>query len=165
MGFFLYGQASAAELPPGSVPNTPTYQVGMTAYNAVAGQTDSTPDITASGAFSDPDIVTARSRDLADELPFGTVIAITAASSSPSCGYDVVKDLIGLRVIADTMNARMHNKIDVMLAGGTARSNPARTLGVCDVEIKVVGYVDIADMPKDQTALQAAVGISKLASK
>src|SRR3989344_3796760 len=87
-------------------PSLPTYQVRMTGYNAVAAQTDSDPEITASGAYADPDIIAARSRDLADELPFGTVIAVTAASSSPECGYDLVDNLIGLRVIADTMNAR-----------------------------------------------------------
>lgn len=161
MGFFLYGQAAAATLPQGIAPDYPTYQVGMTAYNAVPEQTDGSPDVTASGVYADPDLIAARSRDLADQLPFGTVIAVTAASSSPSCGYEKAGELIGLRVIADTMSARMHNKVDVLFE----RPKDARTLGVCKVQIAVVGHVDISNMPKDQATLQEAMDITKLASK
>lgn len=144
----------------------PSYSVSMTAYNAVPGQTDSTPDITASGAFSNPDIIAARSRDLADELPFGTVIEVVAASSSPNCGLELVKDQIGLRVIGDVMNARMVNKVDILFdttdtarAGGKTH-NTARVLGRCsEVEIRVVGKIDIRDMPTTQKELRLALGI------
>lgn len=151
---------AAADAPP-----APTYSVAMTAYNAVPGQTDGDPTTTASGAYSDPDVIAARSLDLADELPFGTVIDIVAASSSPSCGYDLVGGDIGLRVIGDTMNARMHNKIDILF--GTDHKvrvsgksvNAARALGICDsVTIKVVGHIDIKDIPKTQDGLRLAVG-------
>lgn len=159
MGFFVWAPlaagplASASEQAPALV--QPTYSVAMTGYNAVPGQTDDNPEITASGAYSDPDIVAARSRDLADQLPFGTVIEIVAASSTPGCGYSAVSDDIGLRVIADTMNARMHNKIDILFGG----YRTARTFGVCDnVEIRVVGTVDINHMPKSQDDLRLAVG-------
>ena len=52
-------------------PTYPTYSVAMTGYNAVPEQTDSDPTTTASGAYSDPDVVAARSVDLADELQIG----------------------------------------------------------------------------------------------
>lgn len=174
VGFFVYGTASAATLPASWTDQKveyPTYQVAMTGYNAVPGQTDDTPEITASGAFSNPDIIAARSRDLAAELPFGTVIAVTAASSSPKCGYDLVEGLVGLRVIADTMNARMHNKVDILFdtedrvkVGGKSTS-AARTLGVCNVEIAVVGHVDPAKIPASQLELQAALGPTPFAGK
>ncbi|HEV3245013.1 MAG TPA: hypothetical protein VG102_01510, partial [Candidatus Paceibacterota bacterium] len=111
-------------------------KVAMTAYNAVEEQTSSHPNITASGAFSNPNIVAARSQDLSAELPFGTVIEIDSASSSAACGYGAVSKNIGLRVIADVMNAKMRNKIDILLpqkkimADGTI-ANPARILGLC----------------------------------
>ncbi len=144
----------------------PSYTVDMTAYNAVPEQTSSHPNITASGAFSDPYIVAARSQDLASQLPFGTVIEVDAASSSPTCGYNVVGKQIGLRVVADAMNVKMHNRIDILLPlneitqnGGT--ENPAIILGICKrVTIHVVGHVDIATIPKTQAQLVAALQAS-----
>jgi 3D (Asp-Asp-Asp) domain-containing protein len=153
---FMTGVASADA---STTPPLPTYAVAMTAYNAVASQTDGSPDITASGAFSDPNIMAARSEDLSDELPFGTVIAIEAATSSPSCGYNKVGQLIGLRVIADAMNPKMKNKVDIMFpqkvttASGKTE-NPAIVLGICkDVTIQVVGYVDPSNIPQTQGEL------------
>jgi len=143
----------------------------MTAYNALPEQTDSNPDITASGAFSDPDIIAARSRDLADELPFGTVISVTAASSSVNCGLPLVRDMIGLRVIADSMHPRKRNQIDILfdhtetVKVGGKRTNPARALGVCKgVQIEVVGYIDPRHMPKNQLELKIALGETTLAA-
>jgi 3D (Asp-Asp-Asp) domain-containing protein len=148
----------------------PAYQVGLTGYNAVPAQTDNDPEVTASGAYSNPDVVAARSRDLADELPFGTVIAITAAGPSPDCGYGLVDNLIGLRVIADTMNSRMHNKVDILfdtdatVKAGGKEVNAARALGVCrNVTISVVGHVDPTHIPKDQLGLKLAIGQNVLA--
>jgi 3D (Asp-Asp-Asp) domain-containing protein len=143
----------------------------MTAYNAVPEQTDSSPGLTASGAFSDPDIVAARSADLADELPFGTVIMITyAATSTPNCGIGLVDDQIGLRVIADSMHPRKRNQIDLLfdqtdkVKVGGKLINPARALGVCkDVMISVVGHIDIKHMPKNQMALRLAIGLLQIA--
>ena len=138
----------------------------MTGYNAVAAQTDGDPHITASGAFSNPDIIAARSQDLADELPFGTVIEVVAASSSPNCGYGLVDDQIGLRVIADSMHSRMRNKIDILfdmqdtVRAGGKETNPAIALGVCKrVQIRVVGKIDMKNIPTTQTGLRIAVGM------
>ena len=150
-------------------PEEPAYKtlsVAMTGYNAVPEQTDSDPYTTASGAYSDPDIVAARSVDLADELPFGTVIAISPASTTPTCGLNVVGDMVGLRVIADSMHPRKRNQIDILLEVKPVgwKSNPAVTLGVCkNIQIQVVGHINISHMPHSQTELKAALAKAPLA--
>ena len=179
VGFFVYGSAATSALPSAwtnqipQTPANPSYQVTLTGYNAVAEQTDGDPFTTASGTFSDPDIVAARSSDLADELPFGTVISFSpSATSSPNCGFDLVDGMVGLRVVADSMNARMRNKIDILFdtdmkvkVSGKS-TNPARALGICkDVRIEVVGHIDPKHMPKNQTELKLALGQSMLADK
>lgn len=144
-----------------AVPTGDTLAVAMTAYNAVPDQTDGNPLVTSIGVYSDPEVVAARSADLGSELPYGTVIEVDAASSSPSCGYGIVGNEIGLRVIADAMNAKMKDKIDILLpqqakmpSGKTA--NPAIMLGICNkVTIKVVGHIDTSNMPQSQTELAA----------
>ena len=103
----LANAAPAAVQAPVEPTPTASYSVSMTAYNAVPGQTDSDPTTTASGAYSNPEIVAARSQDLASELPYGTVIRVEAATTTPNCGYNAVAGQVGYRVIADAMNARM----------------------------------------------------------
>ncbi len=146
----------------------PTLVVKMTAYNAVVGQTDSTPFLTSIGAYTDPDIIAARSPDLADELPYGTVIEVVPASTSTArdvnCGREFVHEEIGLRVIGDAMNPRIHNTIDILLdhhdfvtVNGKKR-NPAKALGMCkNVTIKIVGRIDTKKMPKSQDELKLAL--------
>ena len=175
VGFFVYSGVGGAAAPTAwasEMPPAPTYQVSMTAYNAVPAQTDSDPLVTASGILSNPDIVAARSQDLADELPFGTVINVLAATSSPNCGLGLVHDMIGLRVIADSMHPRKHNQIDIMfdpqdtVKVGSKPTNPAIVLGMCkDVRIQVVGFIDLKHVPKTQLELQAMVSGPSLASK
>lgn len=178
LGLFLWSPLASAdlalamptELPP--EPVYPTYSVSMTGYNAVAEQTDGDPHITASGAYSNPNIVAARSVDLADELPFGTVIEVMSGTTTPACGFDVAKPSIGLRVVADSMHSRMRNKIDIMFPvdeyvrqGGKTR-NVARALGMCKgISIRVVGKVDIKRIPKTQQELRLAVGILEKAGE
>src|SRR5665213_431859 len=116
MGLFLLsGTASAVAITPAQpAVQPPTYEVKLTAYNAVAAQTDSNPLVTASGAFSNPEVIAARSRDLATELPFGTIISISRpVATSVNCGFDVAASQIGYRVIADSMNSRKVNQVDV----------------------------------------------------
>ena len=144
-------------------PSSPIYTVSMTGYNAVPGQTDNNPFDTASGVYADADLVAARSSDLADKLPFGTVIQLvpTDASSTPGCERSLVEPLIGLRVIADAMHPRKRNQIDILFHSDSAvkiaagkRMNPARALGMCkDVEIQVVGHIDVSKMPQSQVQL------------
>ena len=68
------------------------------------------------------------------------------------------------RVIADAMNARMHNKVDILLDQnakamiGNKAIDAAHALGVCkNVSIRVMGRVDISKMPKSQEELARLV--------
>lgn len=164
-------QAPLSLQAPQAVRVAPTYTLTLTAYNAVPGQTDDTPFVTASGAYTNPEVVAARSQDLRQELPFGTIIAITGPanpSASGTCGYQAVGDTIGYRVVADTMNARYTNRIDVVfgehdryLLPGGGTMNAASILGVCPgVEVRVVGFIDISkpkNLPKTQAEVVALV--------
>lgn len=140
-----------------------TYQVSMTAYNAVPGQTDANPFVTASGMTSIPEVVAARSRDMAAELPFGTVIRVERTTmDTPSCRFSEVEHQIGYRIIADTMHWRWTHKIDVLLDHTNTvpvngrQVNPAIALGHCTgVTATVVGKVDMKNPPTTQTELAA----------
>lgn len=137
----------------------------LTAYNAVPAQTDNNPMWTASGAFSNPEVVAARSSDLAYKLPYGTVIAIEHAGyDTPSCGYSKVESQIGYRVIADAMNPRISNTVDVLLDQHKTvldygrLINPGLVLGRCgQVTIKVVGHIAVKDIPATQAELAQMV--------
>jgi 3D (Asp-Asp-Asp) domain-containing protein len=173
MGLFLLSGAATA-----ATPALPSYSVALTGYNAVPGQTDDDPFVTASGAYSNPQVVAARSQDLADELPFGTIIEVDGPSTSDGlCGHDIVAPIVGYRVIADTMNARYTNRIDILfstksnyiMADGKVK-NAANVLGICGgATIRVVGFIDITHpnrLPKTQADLAAIVrGDNSLALK
>ena len=172
MGFsLLFGSAS---LPMGNVaeaqstvPAKPGHLVTVTAYNAVPGQTDDSPFETASGAYSNPEVVAARSGNLAEEMPFGTIIELdgSTVSSEGTCGIRAVASRIGYRVIADTMNARYTDRIDVLFDTEVNHARPdgravnvANVLGICKgVTARVVGHVDIHRIPKTQAELAALV--------
>lgn len=166
MGFLLLSGGAYPPAGAQKAPVAPSYAVTLTAYNAVPEQTDSDPHITASGARSNPEVVAARSRDLAGDLPFGTIIEIDGTNASKeSCGYDIVAPIIGYRVIADTMNARYTDRIDLLfsteadytLASGRVR-NAGIVLGICEgVTVRAVGYVDIRRIPKTQAELAELV--------
>ena len=180
MGFLLFSSGAMAlpahaMAPKGNAALLPSYAVTLTAYNAVPAQTDSDPLVTASGAYSNPEVVAARSRNLADELPFGTIIEIDGSNASKeSCGYSIVAPIIGYRVIADTMNARFTDRIDVLfstksnytLTGGNVK-NAGQVLGICGgITVRVVGRIDIDRIPKTQSELAAlVVGTGSLALK
>ncbi|HWU24473.1 MAG TPA: hypothetical protein VN086_01840 [Candidatus Paceibacterota bacterium] len=140
----------------------------LTAYNAVPAQTDNNPYWTASGAFSNPEVVAARSGDLAAKLPYGTVIEIDRAGyDTPSCGYSKVESQIGYRVIADAMNPRIVNTVDVLLDQKNTvpyngyQINPGRALGVCgQVTIRVIGHISVKDIPETQAELAQMVNPS-----
>ncbi|MEK7086463.1 MAG: hypothetical protein AAB951_01600 [Patescibacteria group bacterium] len=153
-------------------PIIPSYTVALTAYNAVPEQTDDTPFETASGAYSNPEIVAARSVDMADKLPFGTIIEIDGSNISPTdtdCGYAVVARHIGYRIIEDSMNPRLTERIDILFGTEVSHTNKngkvrnaANVLGICKgVTVRVVGRVDRNHIPKTQAELTAFVkGIS-----
>ncbi len=139
--------------------------VMLTAYNALPEQTDSNPSVTASGAPSNPEVVMARSSDLAEYLPYGTIVAVEyAGKDSEGCRFNTVSGLIGYRVIADAMNARMHDKVDVLLDHTETvevhgkQMNPALALGLCHgVSIRPVGRIKISEMPATQEELRKLV--------
>jgi len=174
MGFFLLSGIQAPIAP--TAPTLPSYPVTLTAYNAVPEQTDESPFETASGIYSNPAIVAARSQDLSKELPFGTIVELDIegpAAPDNSCGYNIVKPIIGYRVIADTMNARFTDRIDVLfdtesnykLADGRTK-NAGMILGICKgVTARVVGFINLnktSRIPKTQAELSALVnGTSK----
>ena len=163
VGFFVFSGTALAvptAVSAPAAPITPAYTVALTGYNAVPAQTDGNPLVTASGAYSNPEVVAARSQDLGEELPFGTVIAIDGpADAQNNCGFGVVGDTIGYRVIADTMNQKFTDRVDVLFPKADTRANNrAVVLGVCnDVTIRVVGHVDINHMPKTQAELAAII--------
>ncbi|MDO8593511.1 MAG: hypothetical protein Q7R59_01270 [bacterium] len=177
MGFLLLSGGTMALPAHAQAPKAPaqSYAVTLTAYNAVSAQTDGDPLVTASGAFSNPEVVAARSRDLADELPFGTIIEIDGSDAlKENCGYDVVAPVIGYRVIEDTMNARYTDRVDVLLntkANYTTMDkgmkNAAEVLGICKgITVRVVGFIDIDHIPETQAELSRLVrGVSALAFK
>lgn len=174
MGFLLfpgtpYALPAALSAPTVSLP---AYSVTLTGYNAVPAQTDDSPFTTASGAYSNPEVVAARSRDLADKLPFGTIIEIDGPTEpSKTCGYGVVAPLVGYRVIADTMNARYTDHIDVLFSMSDSykrtngkSTNASDVLGVCaSTTVRVVGFVNISkpsNLPKTQAALASLISSS-----
>lgn len=147
------------------------YTVKVTAYNAVPAQTDDDPSITASGARSNPELIVARSRDLASELPFGTVVAFErAASDTPNCRFEAVEHLIGYRVVGDTMASRWTKKMDILfdqhdtVSVNGREHNPSIAMGICnEVTVRVVGHIDIKDIPSTQAELAEMFGEGKLA--
>jgi len=180
MGFFFLSGAMSvlpAQAQAPQAPSIPNYTVTLTAYNAVPEQTDNDPFVTASGAYSNPEVVAARSQDLASELPFGTIIELDGpANAHNPCGYRVVEPIIGYRIIADTMNARYTDRIDILFstesnyitAGGRTK-NAGTVLGICSgVTIRVVGHIDgtrPGKFPKTQKQLAALVNGEDLALK
>lgn len=168
-GFLVWtGESGTAhgEIIKNPAPVTPkieTISVRLTGYNALAEQTDGDPEVTASGASSNPEVIVARSRDLADTLPYGTVISIEVPNDAVSCGFAEVEHLIGYRVLADTMSERKLKQIDVMFnksdkvrIDGKIR-NPAVAVGVCKANIRVVGKIALKDIPDTQAELTIMV--------
>jgi len=146
----------------------------LTAYNAVPGQTDNTPFITAVGAYSNPEVIAARSRDLAGKLPYGTIIKIEQVGmDTPNCRYSAVEDQIGYRVIADAMNPRITNTVDVLLNQHKKvwvdgrMVNPALAVGRCAaVSVTVVGHIPVSEIPMTQGELAKIVeGGSEIAKR
>ncbi len=148
-----------------SLKNIETRVVKVTAYNAVPEQTDADPMTTASGARSNPEVVAARSVDLKEMLPFGTVVKLSrSASDSENCRFGQVEPLIGYRVIADSMHSRKREQIDILLDQNETvpvhgkEVNPALALGLCSgVTVEVVGRIAVKDIPETQIELAALV--------
>ena len=172
----MFSGTPAVSAPAPTTPALPSYAVTLTSYNAVPSQTDGDPMTTASGLRSNPEVIAARSGDLATDLPFGTVIAIEHAGAyTNNCGCDKVDPLIGYRVVGDSMNSRFRSRVDVLLDQddtvkvGSVVMNPSRALGVCgDVTVHVVGFMKLSDVPGTQAELvqmvQESAGSGEIAA-
>lgn len=146
----------------------------VSSYNLLPEQTDEDPSHTASGLKSNPEVMAARSRDLATSLPYGTVIRIVPKNydTNTSCGMSKVEGKIGYRVLTDTMHARKTNQIDIMLdhtdtisLNGKER-NPSVVLGLCDdVDIEIVGRLSLKEIPSTQKELAKLFETKKVASR
>ncbi|QFP76468.1 hypothetical protein [Deinococcus sp. AJ005] len=84
--------------------------VRATAYNSLAGQTDSTPFITATGTRTRPGVV-ALSRDMLRSFPYGTRITIEDLSGR-------YNNLLRGRtfIVEDTMAARKTGSLDIWMS-------------------------------------------------
>lgn len=90
------------------------YKVTATMYYAVPGQCDESPLVTACGYKINPKKATqhkwiAVSRDLLKKFKYGDKVRLTNAG-----------DKDGIYTIADTMNKRFKNKIDILETEGTS---------------------------------------------
>lgn len=89
--------------------------VTLTCYHAVAGQCDEDSLTTASGAqiCSTDSAYTHRyiavSRDLLEELPYGTLIEVSGCS---------IEEYNGVWLVADTINKRYEGCVDVLISPG-----------------------------------------------
>ncbi|MFK7603844.1 hypothetical protein ACI3L1_16705 [Deinococcus sp. SM5_A1] len=99
--------------------------VRATAYNSLAGQTDSTPFITATGTRTRPGVV-ALSRDLLRSFPYGTRITIEDLSGR-------YNNLLRGRtfIVEDTMAARKTGSLDIWMG----RRSDAINFGARQVRI------------------------------
>ena len=176
-GFLVWSGASTGALQvssqvsaPGNTAVSEVYSVKLTGYNAVPEQTDSDPNTTASGAKSNYETIVARSRDMAEIFPYGTIISLETPKGDKSCGFKEVEHLVGYRVVADTMHERKRRQMDIMfnmadvVSLGGKPTNPAVVVGVCDITVRIVGKVAIKDIPKTQAELALLVN-KKLAMK
>ena len=98
-----------------------TYTVRATAYSSTADQTDSTPFITASGAYVKDRIIAA------NFLPFGTIVRIP----------EIYGDK--LFVVEDRMHERYWYNVDIWFS----ERNLAKEFGAKKVRIEVVAVNDL----------------------
>jgi len=99
-----------------------TYTVRATGYSSTPDQTDSTPFVTASGAYVRDGIIAANVYENGRRLPFGTLVRIP----------EIYGDKIF--VVEDRMNIRYKNNIDIWFP----ETQLAREFGSKKVTIEIV---------------------------
>lgn len=84
--------------------------VNGSAYNSLRNQTDSTPNITATGTRTRPGVI-AVSRDLLRSYPYGTRITLSDPTGK-------MNHLLKGRVfiVEDTMNKSRYNSVDIWMS-------------------------------------------------
>lgn len=119
---------TTAPMAQGAVRTGRTAIVRATAYNSLAGQTDSTPFITATGTRTRPGVV-ALSRDLLRSFPYGSKIMLEDMSGRYN---NLLRGRIF--VVEDTMAARKTNSLDIWMGTRSeAIQFGARTLRITAV--------------------------------
>lgn len=118
----------------------PVLEVKATGYNSLVSQTDSTPNITATGEKTRFGII-AVSRDLlGDELPYGSLVRIREHGSyynGRGAGrYQDLLDTQDLFIVEDTMHQRKQNQVDVWFP----RLSDALNWGVRQAEVEIIRY-------------------------
>ena len=105
--------------------------VQVTSYNSLVGQTDSTPNITATGTRTRYGVVAA-SRDLVRAYGYGAKVKIVKWNTARGCNPNIVPKNMTF-VIEDTMNARFTRKIDIWMPSRTQSIN----FGRCVAQIQI----------------------------
>ena len=124
---------------PQGASSSPSYILKATGYNSHASQTDSTPDITATGTTTAFGIIAA-SRDLLDdEIPYGSLVRIRDLGNYQSGrGAGNFQDLLNetLFIVEDTMHPRKVDQVDIWFP----QLSQALNWGVRRVEVEVVRF-------------------------
>lgn len=118
----------------------PRYTLRATAYNSLSSQTDSTPNITATGARTKFGII-AVSRDvLSHDIPYGSLVRIRDLGNyynGRGAGtYQPLLDQQGLFIVEDTMHQRKRQQVDLWFP----ELGMARLWGIRRVEVEVIRY-------------------------
>lgn len=134
-----YAKASVPDLDFGPIAN-PRLVVRATGYNSLAAQTDSTPNVTATGTRTRFGVL-AVSRDLlGGNLPYGSLVRLTDLGGwydGRGAGrFQSVLDGQELFVVEDTMHARKTQQVDVWFGDYASAVN----WGVRQVAVDVVRY-------------------------
>ncbi len=115
----------------------PTYTLKSTAYNSHASQTDSSPNVTATGATTAFGVI-AMSRDMLGLIPYGSLVRLKDLGSYRSGRgegkFQEVLNTQDLFIVEDTMHPRKLEQIDVWFADHSEALN----WGVRKVELEVV---------------------------
>jgi 3D (Asp-Asp-Asp) domain-containing protein len=118
----------------------PRYQLRATGYNSHESQTDSTPDITSTGARTTFGVIAASRDLLGDDLPYGSLVRIKdlgAFHTGNGVGaFQSLLDSQQLFIVEDTMHPRKQGQIDVWFE----EYRTAVNWGVRKVEVELVRY-------------------------
>lgn len=118
----------------------PTLELRATGYNSLEAQTDSTPNVTATGTTTRPGVLAASRDLLATDLPYGSLVRLVDLGTfyeGRNVGrFQSILDAQGLFVVEDTMHARKTQQIDVWFGDVASAVN----WGVRRVGVAVVRY-------------------------
>lgn len=102
-----------------------------TAYNSFAGQTDSTPNITATGSRTRFGVV-ALSRDMLRKIPYGSKVKIELLGAGASYYNRMLSQTVFF--VEDTMHPRKYGQVDIWMR----TMSEARAWGVRQVRLTIL---------------------------